>query len=277
MKTFTLFSVLLCWACAKPIDQEAEKAAITKLIDDETKYAAAADAKNWATCWVSSPDANFILTSADRIEQYQNSDSLAALVASLKPFDLKLNRDNYKFTIGQDMAFVSFDQQDNFGGVDRKTKETRTLKKVEGQWKILNVSVVDVSSYERRKTASFHIAKEKLTVDPRTSFRNNYGLGGMAVGYVEVPPGADFTPLLAGLPHDMCPSPHWGYVLEGSLNIKYADGKEETINAGEVFYWPSLHTGSTSKGAKFIDFSPEDEFKQVMDHFAMKMAQQKAQ
>ncbi|HEX5171405.1 MAG TPA: hypothetical protein VFW11_19645, partial [Cyclobacteriaceae bacterium] len=168
-------------------------------------------------------------------------------------------------------------QQDNFGGAERMTKESRTLKKVDGQWKIMNVSVVDVSSYDKRKTASFHVAKEALTIDPRTSFRNQHGLGGMAVGYVEVPPGADFTPLFAGLPHDMCPSPHWGYVLEGSVLIKYADGKEENVNAGEVFYMPAPHTGLTQKGVKFIDFSPEAEFTQVMDHIAMKMAEQKAQ
>ena len=103
------------------------------------------------------------------------------------PLILKLQRDNYNYTIGQDMAFVTFDQQDDWGGVERKTKESRTLKKVDGQWKIMNTSVVDVSSYERRKTGSFHIAKEKLAVDPRTSMRNQHGLGGMAVGYVELP------------------------------------------------------------------------------------------
>ena len=275
MKNLSICLVLLCWACAKPVDHEAEKAVIAKLIDDETRYAAAADSANWATCWVKSPDAMFMLSSADRVELYQNSDSLASMIGSIEPFELKLSRDNYKYTVSPDMAFVTFDQQDNFGGAERKTKESRTLKKVDGQWKIMNVSVVDVSSYDKRKTGSFHVAKEKLTVDPRTSFRNQYGLGGMAVGYVEAPAGADFTPLFAGLPNDMCPSPHWGYLLEGSLNIKYPDGKEETVNAGEVFYWPAPHTGMTAKGAKFIDFSPEAEFKQVMDHLAIKMAEQK--
>lgn len=277
MKNHILWVLLLCWACTKPVDQETEKEIITKLIDDETSFAAAADAENWAKCWINGSDAMFMLSSADGVELYQNADSLAAMIGSIEPFELKLTRDNYKYTISPDMAFVTFDQQDNFGGMDRKTKESRTLKKVDGEWKIMNVSVVDVSSYEKRKTGSFHVAKEKLTVDPRTSFRNQYGLGGMAVGYVEAPAGADFTPLFAGLPNDMCPSPHWGYLLEGSLSIKYADGKEETVNAGEVFYWPAPHTGMTAKGAKFIDFSPEAEFKQVMDHFAMKMAEQKAQ
>jgi hypothetical protein len=272
-----IYAVLLCWACAKPVDYEAEKTALTKLIDDETKYAASADSAKWASCWIADDDATFSFASADQTAEYKSWNELASAFSGAEPFELKLQRDNHEFTIGNDIAFVTFDQQDNWDGADRKTKESRTLKKVDGQWKITRASIIDVSSYDKRKTASFHVAKEKLTVDPRTSFRNQYGLGGMAVGYVEVPAGADFTPLFAGLPQDLCPSPHWGYLLEGSLNIKYPDGKEETINAGEVFYWPAPHTGSTSKGAKFIDFSPEAEFKQVMDHFAMKMAEQKAQ
>lgn len=277
MKNPIIYLVLICWACAKPIDEDAEKAAITKLIDDETRYAASADSEGWATCWVSSPDAMFMLASADGVELFQNSDSLASIVAGLEPFELKLKRDNYKYAISHDMAFVTFDQQDNLGGVERRTKESRTLRKVDGQWKIMNSSVVDVSSYDRGKTNSFHIAKEKLAVDPRTQFRNQHGLGGMAVGYVEVPAGADFTPLFEGLPHNMCPSPHWGYMVEGSMTVKYADGKEEAIKAGEVFYLPAPHTGKTAKGASFIDFSPEAEFTQVMDHIAAKVAGQSEQ
>jgi hypothetical protein len=97
----------------------------------------------------------------------------------------------------------------------------------------------------------------------------------MYVGYVEVPAGTDFTPLFTGLPHDMCPAPHWGYVFEGSMRIKYADGKEETVNKGEVFYMPALHTGVAEKDTKFIDFSPEAELGQLMAHISKKMAAQK--
>ncbi len=73
----------------------------------------------------------------------------------------------------------------------------------------------------------------------------------------------------------MCPSPHWGYLLEGSVRIKYADGHEETVNQGEVFYWPAPHTGVVLKDAKFIDFSPQEEYRQLLMHVGNKMAQQK--
>lgn len=277
MKISAILCVLLFWSCAKSVDYETEKAAIAKLIEDETTYAAAADSAKWASCWVTNDEARFSFASADQTAEYKTWNALAAALSGSEPFELKLQRDNFQYDIDNDIAFVTFDQQDNWGGVERKTKESRTLKHVDGQWKIVRASIVDVSSYEKQNTASYHSAKEAINVDPRTSFHNQHGLGGMAVGYVEVPAGTDFTPFFAGLPHDMCPSPHWGYLLEGSVNVTYADGKEETVTGGEVFYMPAPHTAMSTEGAKFIDFSPEAEFTQVMDHIAMKIAEMNAQ
>ena len=48
------------------------------------------------------------------------------------------------------------------------------------------------------------------------------------------PPGVDFTPLFEGLPGDLCQCPHWGYVLTGSISLRYADGTEEATRAGEA-------------------------------------------
>lgn len=277
MKNPILLFVLLCWACAKSVDYDAEKTAITRLIDDETNYAAAADSVNWSNCWTNTDEAMFIITSANSTQQYNGWPRIMSAMKDAEPFELKLNRDHYNFTIGSDVAFVSFNQQDNGGGSEeRKTKESRTLKKVDGHWKIVRANVIDVSSYERQKTNSFHVAKEKIAVDPKTSFRNQSGLGGMYIGYVEVPAATDFTPFFAGLPQDMCPSPHWGYVFEGSIRLKYPDGKEEIVKSGEVFYWPAPHTAVVDKNVKLIDFSPEPEFSQLMEHIAKKMAEQKA-
>src|SRR5688572_12831449 len=66
MKNLITIGVLLCWACAKPINHEEEKAIITKLIEDESKYAAAADSAKWASCWVNNDDARFMYASADQ-------------------------------------------------------------------------------------------------------------------------------------------------------------------------------------------------------------------
>jgi len=276
MKNIAPFIVLVCWACATP-DPESEKTKLTQLIDDETKFAAAADTANWGKCWLQNDEASFIIASAEGVQQFTGWNNLKGLLQDSKPFELKLRRDNYKFSIDNNVAFVSFDQYDNWGGgEDRKTQESRTLRKVDGNWKIVNTNVIATSSFEPPSTPSYHALKEKIHVDPRTTFRNQLGLGGMAVGYVEVPGGTDFTPMFAGLPQSNCPSPHWGYLFEGSIRIKYPDGKEDLVNAGEVFYWPAPHTGFVEKTAKFIDFSPEAEFSQVMDQIALNMSKQAA-
>ena len=49
--------------------------------------------------------------------------------------------------------------------------------------------------------------------------------GDISVRYLDLPPGVDFTPLLKGLPHDQCQSPHWGYVLRGSIHLRHANGR----------------------------------------------------
>ena len=99
----------------------------------------------------------------------------------------------------------------------------------------------------------------------------NIEWGGMVVNYVELPAGADFTPMFEGLPDDKCQCPHWGYVIKGAVHMKYTDGEEEVTSAGEVFYWPAGHTGWVKEDTVFIDFSPAEEFKVVSDHLARKM------
>lgn len=89
---------------------------------------------------------------------------------------------------------------------------------------------------------------------------------GMYASIVEIPAGADFADALKGLPGDLCPSAHWGYVLEGAIHLRYADGSEETCEAGDVFHWPAAHTASTAVGARFVEVSPAAELTQLLDH-----------
>ena len=272
MKPGTLaLTALLMATCNTLFAQKSEEAAITKLLQDESHFAAKGDSAQWANCWLNTNEVSFILTSSGGVQTFNGFKALAQAIGEIEPFDLKLTRYNYQFTIGGDIAFVRFDQQDNWGGVDQKKKETRTLRKVKGQWKTVHSSVVVVSSFEQPGTASYHMPVTQIPKNPRNGFQNLSGLGGMSIGYMEVPGTADFTPLFKGLPDDMCPSPHWGYVIEGSLTVKYPGGKEETVNAGEVFYWPAPHTGVVEKNVKFIDISPDGPFKTVMDHLAKKM------
>ena len=96
--------------------------------------------------------------------------------------------------------------------------------------------------------------------------------GELYARHISLPAGTDFTPLLAGLPGDVCPSAHWGQILEGSMTVRYADGREETNRAGDVYYWPAGHTGWTDDGATFTEWSPTSEILPVLDHIAKKVA-----
>ncbi len=91
-------------------------------------------------------------------------------------------------------------------------------------------------------------------------------LGEMAIRHARVPAGTDFGPVLAGLPGDRCPSPHWGVVLEGSLRIVHADGSIEVARAGEVYHWPAGHTATSEEGAVFVEVGPVEAMRQFHDH-----------
>ena len=96
--------------------------------------------------------------------------------------------------------------------------------------------------------------------------------GGQLVRHIDLPPGVDFTPLFQGLPGDMCQCPHWGYVLQGSITVRYADGTEETTSAGEAYYWPGGHTGWTDDGVVFVEISPTEQLQPVLEHLAAQLA-----
>ena len=108
---------------------------------------------------------------------------------------------------------------------------------------------------------------------PGTVLRSLEGYGGMTIAFNEVPAGTDFSPMLQGLANNSCHCPHWGYIVEGAIRLIYDDGTEEVTRAGEVFYWPAGHTAIVEEDVKIIDFSPEKEFGEVMEHIFKKMAE----
>ncbi|WP_047864874.1 cupin domain-containing protein [Rubrobacter aplysinae] len=113
-----------------------------------------------------------------------------------------------------------------------------------------------------------HQRKEELPVtmeDGGLSVRLT-GWGNTAVTFMQMPAGVDLTPALAGLPEDLCQCPHWGYVLEGAVHVRYADGEEETVERGNVYYWPAGHTVWFDEDTKYVEFSPEAGMRDVLEH-----------
>ncbi len=91
--------------------------------------------------------------------------------------------------------------------------------------------------------------------------------GDLRAMVISLPAGTDLAPLLQGLPDDLCPCPHWGYVLKGRIRVRYAEG-EETLQAGDLFFLPPGHTPLVEEDAEFVEFSRPAEFQPVLDHLA---------
>lgn len=89
--------------------------------------------------------------------------------------------------------------------------------------------------------------------------------GDLTVGFARLPQGTDLRPALKGLPQDLCQCPHWGYMMSGRLRMHTAEG-EEDYEAGQVFYWPPGHAPEVLEDAELIDFSPTEEFREVLEH-----------
>src|SRR5262245_61558871 len=87
--------------------------------------------------------------------------------------------------------------------------------------------------------------------------------GGMNCSYAAFPAGTDLTPMFQGLPDDMCPCPHWGYILDGAIRVRYTNDHEEVLRTGELFYLPPGHTAVFEEDTAIVEFSPEREYGEV--------------
>ncbi len=93
--------------------------------------------------------------------------------------------------------------------------------------------------------------------------------GEMAANINRFAPGTDFAPMLAQLSGGACSVPHWGYVVEGSIEVTYLDGTEETISAGELYHMPAGHNGvRTVGGATLVEMSPAAGQKALFEELA---------
>lgn len=89
--------------------------------------------------------------------------------------------------------------------------------------------------------------------------------GGLTVGFVRLPQGADLRPATQGLPDDLCPCPHWGYMISGRVRMHTVGGHMD-FAAGEAFYWGPGHAPEALEDSEYVDFSPSAEFRAVIDH-----------
>lgn len=127
-----------------------------------------------------------------------------------------------------------------------------------------------------------HVAKDDIEVKLRiqdaavlrlrTEFGEAGGFGKISGEYFSLAAGVDTTALFQGLDGNACQCPHWGYVVRGEVATTDGRGAEETVRAGDLFYWPPGHNVKVRADAELVMFSPQREHLQVIDHMRAKVS-----
>lgn len=109
------------------------------------------------------------------------------------------------------------------------------------------------------------------TARQQTDFGDVSGYGRLGAEHFSFAAGTDITELLHGLENDSCQSPHWGYVVDGTITALYDDGQEETARSGDLFYWPPGHSVRAEADTDIVMFSPQKEHGEVIEHIRGKV------
>src|SRR3954451_10390758 len=123
-----------------------------------------------------------------------------------------------------------------------------------------------MSTTQRQKEDQMPKASKETAskVEDMGVMEGRYGeLDGYTVAFEHFREDADATPLFKGLPDDRCQSPHWGYVISGSVTFKYAD-RDEVYAAGDAYYAPPGHIPVVDGGTEIVEFSPTHEYRRTM-------------
>ena len=125
-----------------------------------------------------------------------------------------------------------------------------------------------------------HVQKEKVDVKmeipgaavlrQQLNFGDMTGYGKISAEYFTLAAGVDTTPLFQGLEGNLCPCPHWGFVLRGQITTTDRNGGRETVQANDLFYWPPGHNVKIDADAEIVMFSPQHEHSHVISHMIEK-------
>ncbi len=106
----------------------------------------------------------------------------------------------------------------------------------------------------------------------RAGFGDASGFATISGEYFTLAQGVDTAPLFEGLDGDLCQCPHWGFVIEGQLTTTDAEGRQETVQANDLFHWPAGHNVKVDADAEIIMFSPQEPHSHVIDHMIAKVS-----
>ena len=122
-----------------------EQQKVQALIEHETQCFMARDFAKWSNCWVQKDYVSILECRPAFAEEIKGWQTISTYMKGLlgtgtTELDDSVKKSHYVFQIGQDMAFVRFEENGN--------ASTRVLEKEDGQWKISHVGVVYTSQYK---------------------------------------------------------------------------------------------------------------------------------
>ena len=87
-------------------------------------------------------------------------------------------------------------------------------------------------------------------------------LGDQTVGFETFKADLDAAPYFRGLPGDVCPCEHHGYVTAGQITFRWPD-HEETYVEGDAYVAPPGHQPLIAAGTSVVEFSLTRELEPV--------------
>jgi hypothetical protein len=88
-------------------------------------------------------------------------------------------------------------------------------------------------------------------------------IGGYTVGFEAFRQDMDAAAVFRGLPDDRCQCEHLGYVVAGTLTLRYAD-HAEVYEAGDAYVAAPGHVPAMAAGTQVVEFTPADDFARTM-------------
>ena len=114
-------------------------------------------------------------------------------------------------------------------------------------------------------------AEAPVAVETEVLTSRHAELDDFTVVFEEYHVDADGAPVFRGLPDDRCQCPHWGVVVSGELQVRYADS-EEVYRAGDAYVVRPGHVPVVAAGTEVIEFSPTDRLAETLTVLARNMA-----
>ncbi|GAB3639609.1 nuclear transport factor 2 family protein [Spirosoma arcticum] len=148
MKTPFLLLALLLTSAASFAQTSEDEAAVKKVVEGLTTSMYARDFKTYLNYWVDAPYVSRVATDRDGKVTKMTGDKDRKMVEQWvaqnhTPSQEKATRDNWLVRVNGNSAFVVFDQHNQYpDGTTRHSVEERYLERINGEWKIVNVTVL---------------------------------------------------------------------------------------------------------------------------------------